>query len=236
MTPPSKPILNLILASLPERDYDRLVVYLEPVEVSLTQVLYEIDDPMDYAYFPSHSIISLIQNTAIGQSVEVGLLGKEGVLGLPLISGVTRSPYRAIIQGAGEALRLKAELFVGEFNEGGALQNAVLRYWHALTMQISRTAVCNRVHPIEGRLARWLLMMADRMQSNHLEVTHEFIADMLGTNRVGVTLAARTLQKAGMIEYRRGKLTIINREGLEMVVCECYELVKEEFRQVGLEP
>jgi CRP-like cAMP-binding protein len=234
MTTASKPIVNLILASLPESKYQRISVHLEPVELSFGKVLYEIDDPIDYVYFPSLSIISLIQSTAVGQSIEVGLLGKEGMLGLPVLSGVTPSPYRAIIQGAGEAMRMKATHLQAEFREGGALQQKLLSYMHALMMQISRTAVCNRVHQIEGRLARWLLMMADRMQSNHLQLTHEFIADMLGAGRVGVTLAAGALQKAGMIEYSRGKVTILNREGLELVACECYELVKAEFNQVGL--
>jgi CRP-like cAMP-binding protein len=234
MTTVSKPIVNLILASLPEPEYHRISAHLEPVELSFGKVLYEIDDLIDYAYFPSLSIISLIQNTAIGQSIEVGLLGKEGMLGLPIFSGVTHSPYRAIVQGAGEAMRVKVTLLQAEFHEGGALQKKLLSYMHALMMQVSRTAVCNRVHQIEGRLARWLLMMADRMQSNQLQLTHEFIADMLGTGRVGVTLAAGTLQKAGMIEYSRGKVTILNREGLELVACECYELVKAEFSQVGL--
>jgi CRP-like cAMP-binding protein len=234
MTTPSKPIVNLVLASLPEAEYQRISAHLEPVELPFGKVLNEIDDPIDYAYFPSLSIISLIQSTAVGQNVEVGLLGKEGMMGLPILSGVTRSPYRAIVQGAGEAMRMKATHLQAEFREGGALQQKLLNYMHALMMQISRTAVCNRVHQIEGRLARWLLMTADRMQSNHLQLTHEFMADMLGTGRVGVTLAAGALQKAGMIEYSRGKVTILNREGVEMVACECYELVKEEFNQVGL--
>jgi CRP-like cAMP-binding protein len=235
MTTQSKSTLNLLLASLPEADYKRLSANLEPVTLSLGQTLYETDQQITQVYFPEKSIISLIQTTQQGQSVEVGLVGRDGVAGISLISGLTESPYRAIVQTANGAWRMEANTFKEEFNRGGAFHDLILRYLHGFMMQIANTAVCNRLHPVEQRLARWLLMIQDRVQANELHLTHEFIANMLGVGRVPVTLAAGMLQKAGLIQYSRGDITIVNRDGLALVSCECYLLSKAEFDKVGLE-
>jgi len=235
MTTQSKSITNLLLTSLPEADYKRLSANLEPVTLPLGQTLYETDQQITQVYFPEKSIISLIQTTEQGQSVEVGLVGREGVAGIALISGLTQSPYRAIVQTANGAWRMEANTFKEEFNRGGAFHDLVLRYLHGLLMQIANTAVCNRLHPVEQRLARWLLMIQDRVQAIELHLTHEFIATMLGVGRVPVTLAAGMLQKAGLIQYSRGDITIVNRDGLELVACECYLFSKAEFDKVGLE-
>lgn len=234
MTTPSKPIPNLILASIPDGDYQRFSVHLEPVTLSLGETLYMTDTEIDYVYFPDKSIISLIQTTQHGQSVEIGLVGREGMAGISLISGLKQSPYHAIVQTANGAVRMKTDLFKEEFNQGGALHDLILRYQHGLMMQVANTAVCNRLHPIEQRLTRWLLMTQDRVQRNELHLTHEFIATMLGSGRVPVTLAAGMLQKAGLIHYSRGDITIVNRDGLALVTCECYERSKAEFDNVGL--
>lgn len=235
MTIQSKSALNLILTSLPPSDYKKLSAYLEPVTLSLEQPLYETDQPITYVYFPDKSIISLIQITQAGQSVEVGLVGREGMVGISLISGLTQSPYRAIVQTANGAWRMEASAFKKEFNKAGVFHNLVLRYMHGFLMQVATTAVCNRLHPVEQRLARWLLMIQDRVQTNELYLTHEFIANMLGVGRVPVTLAAGMLQKAGLIQYSRGDVKITNREGLGQVACECYLLGRAEFDKVGLE-
>jgi CRP-like cAMP-binding protein len=235
MTTQSKPITNLILASLSESDYQKLSASLEPVSLSMGQALYETDLKISYVYFPENAIISLIQTTQAGQSVEVGLVGREGMAGISLISGLIDSPYRAIVQIANGGWRMEADTFKEEFNKGGAFHDLILRYQHGLMMQIANTAVCNRLHPVEQRLARWLLMTQDRVQANELYLTHEFIATMLGVGRVPVTLAAGMLQKAGLIQYSRGEITISNRAGLELVACECYLLSKAEFDKVGLE-
>jgi CRP-like cAMP-binding protein len=235
MTTQSSSITNLILASLPASDYKKLSANLEPVNLSMGQMLYETDLKISYVYFPEKAIISLIQTTQQGQSVEVGLVGREGIAGISLISGLTESPYRAIVQIANGAWRMAADAFKEEFNRGEAFHDLILRYVHALMMQVANTAVCNRLHPVEQRLARWLLMSQDRIQINQLRLTHEFIAAMLGVGRVPVTLAAKMLQKAGLIQYRRGEITITDREGLELVSCECYVLSKAEFDKVGLE-
>jgi CRP-like cAMP-binding protein len=235
MTSQSKSTLNLLLASLPEADYKRLSANLEPLILSLGQTLYETDQQITHVYFPEKSIISLIQTTQQGQSVEVGLVGRDGVAGISLISGLTESPYRAIVQTANGAWRMEANTFKEEFNRGGAFHDLILRYLHGFMMQIANTAVCNRLHPVEQRLARWLLMIQDRVQANELHLTHEFIANMLGVGRVPVTLAAGMLQKAGLIQYSRGDITIVNRDGLALVSCECYLLSKAEFDKVGLE-
>jgi CRP-like cAMP-binding protein len=235
MTTPSKSITNLILASLPESDYQRLSANLEPVTLYLGQTLYRTDEQISHVYFPAKSIISLIQTTQNGQSVEVGLVGREGMAGIFLISGLTQSPYHAIVQGANGALRMEANAFKEEFNRGGTLHDLILRYQHGLMMQVANTAVCNRLHPVEQRLARWLLMTQDRLQANELHLTHEFIATMLGSGRVPVTLAAGMLQKAGLIHYSRGDITIDNRDALALVACECYERSKAEYDKVGLE-
>ena len=180
-------------------------------------------------HFPTSAVVSLIYTMADGATAEMGLVGKEGMVGITLFLGGDTTPNRAVVRVAGGALRMRAEAIRAEFERGGPFQAALLRYTQALLTQISQTAVCNRLHPIEQRLARWLLMIRDRLPSDAVRITHESLAHVLGVRREGVTLAAHRLQETGLIRYHHGHITILDREGLEAVACECYRVVKDEF-------
>jgi CRP-like cAMP-binding protein len=184
---------------------------------------------MDYVYFPTTSIVSLVYTMEDGATVEMGLAGSDGVVGIALFLGGDTTPNRAVVQIAGGALRMPAQVLQEEFKRGSSLQLLLLRYTRALITQISQTAVCNRLHSVEQRLCRWLLLTHDRVKVNELQLTQEFIANMLGVRREGVTHAACHLQAAGLIQYARGRITILDRKGLEATVCECYRVVKQEF-------
>jgi CRP-like cAMP-binding protein len=229
---PRPPTKNHILAALPPEDYERLAPHLEPVKLSLNQILYESGGGMEYVYFPTNVMISLVSQMADGGSVEVGLVGFEGMLGLPLVLGVEKSPHQAIIQISDGALRAKAEVIKREFKRGGALSDLLLRFTQAMLLQISQVAACNRVHTVEERLARWLLMTHDRAGTDRLELTQEFLAVMLGCRRAGVTSAAITLQGVGAIRYSRGHIIVLDRPCLEDYACECYQVIKAEFDRV----
>ena len=192
---------NHLLAALPFEDYQVLLPYLAPVRIGHGQVLYEIGQQITQVYFPNDAVVSMVYTTLDGTTVEVGLVGVEGMVGVPTILGATESPHRAIVQIADGAMKMKASILREHFNKRGPLHDLLLRYTHGLMMQISRTAVCNRIHQIEERLARWLLMVQDRLSSDDFKLTHEFIADMLGVRRAGVTLAAGILQQSGLIRY-----------------------------------
>jgi CRP-like cAMP-binding protein len=230
-TPPH-PHDNRLLATLPHEDAERLQSQLTPVPLALGDVLYEPDRPMAYLYFPTTAVVSLIYTMVDGTTAEMGLVGNEGVVGIALFMGGDTTPNRAIVQVAGEAFRLRAPTLRAEFLRAGAVQLALLRYTQALITQISQTAVCNRLHAIEQRLCRWLLLTRDRVPSDAIQMTQEFIAHMLGVRREGVTLAARDLQEAGLIRYVRGHITILDRPGLEATACECYRVVKAEFTRL----
>ncbi len=231
------PLENRLLALLPGEDYERLLPHLNPVTFALGDVLYEPGHAMNYLYFPTSAIASLIYTTAEGTTAEMGLVGNEGVVGIALFMGGDTTPNQAIVQVAGDAFRLQAQALRAEFRRGGPLQLALLRYTQALLTQISQTAVCNRLHPVEQRLCRWLLLTHDRVDSDELRMTQEFIAHMLGVRREGVTVAAHDLQEAGLIRYSRGHITILDRQGLEATVCECYRVVKHESdRLLGQAP
>jgi CRP-like cAMP-binding protein len=220
---------NRLIGALPKDVRARLGPKLEGVALALGDVIYEPGGLMDHVYFPTRAVVSLIYTMEEGATAEMGLVGNEGVVGIALFMGGETTPNQAVAQVAGGALRMDAEAMLEEFRLGGPFQLALLRYTQALITQISQTAVCNRLHPIEQRLCRWLLMTRNRVPSDEILMTHEFIAHMLGVRREGVTAAAHHLQKAGLIRYRHGHITILDREGLEAASCECYRVVKDEF-------
>jgi CRP-like cAMP-binding protein len=219
---------NRLLAQLPAEDYQRLAPHLELVSLSLYEVLYEPGEIINYVYFPKRAMISLVATVVSGQTVEINLIGNEGMLGIPVFLGGKTTTNRAIVQVEGDALRIKANVLRAEFNRGGSLQSLLLLYTQAFLTQVSQLAVCNRLHTLEERLARWLLSAQDCIQSNEFVLTQEFIAQMLGTRRSGVTVAMGTLQKAGIIHHIRGRISISNRENLMAIACECYGTVKAE--------
>jgi len=225
----SQPTENRLLAALPPEEYQRLAPQLQQVSFSLGQVVYEFGGKLDYVFFPTDSIVSLLYTMENGTSAEMGLTGNDGVVGIALFMGGGTMPNRAVVQSAGSAIRMKAKILQDEFALGGKFQQLLLRYTQALITQISQTAVCNRLHSLEQQLCRWLLLSHDRIRSDELVMTQELIADMLGVRREGVTVAAGRLQDSGAISYVRGRITILNREKLEDTVCECYRVVKNEF-------
>ncbi len=228
----STPIENHILRSLPPSDYERISPHLQFVQLSHSEVLYESDQTIQSVYFPNLGIMSLIAQDIKGQSVEVGIVGFEGVVGLSTVLAVDTSPYQVIVQLPNSGFRMNVRAFRDEFKRAGALHDLVLRYTHSLLLHTSQLAVCNRLHSLSERLARWLLMSYDRCKCPDLPFTHEFLGLMLGVRRAGVTEAAIILQTEGYIKYRRGHITIIDKEGLEEHSCECYPLLKKEFDSV----
>jgi CRP-like cAMP-binding protein len=232
--PPSapSPLGNYLLAALPPEDAARLLSQLAPVTWALGDVLYEPDRPLAYLYFPTTAVVSLIYTMLDGTTAEMGLVGNEGAVGIALFMGGDTTPNQAIVQVAGDAFRLPAAGLRTEFQRGGAVQLALLRYTQALITQISQTAVCNRLHAIEQRLCRWLLLTRDRVPTDQVQMTQEFLAHMLGVRREGVTVAAQHLQAAGLIHYARGHITILDRPGLEATTCECYQVVRTEFTRL----
>lgn len=227
-----KPMENRLLAALPESEYQRLVLHLESVSLSRHQVLYDSGELIRHVYFPNQALVSLVSIVEDGSIVEVGLVGKEGMVGTPVIWGGNTTTHQAVVQIPGNAIRMKAEVLKTEFNRGGSLQSLLLRYTQALFTQVSQLAACNRLHKLEERLARLLLTVQDRMQSDEFPLTQEFISHMLGTRRSSITVAASTLSQARMIRYTRGKITILVRESLESTSCECYGVIKDEFARL----
>jgi CRP-like cAMP-binding protein len=223
---------NQLLSSLPEQEYDRLVPHLEEVWLSIGQVLYELDEAIEFVYFPNQSMVSLVSMMENGATTEVGMVGNDGMVGVPVILGGGTTTNRAIVQIEGSAMRMDAATLKAEFQRGGTLQKVLLLYVQALLTQVSQTATCNRHHPLEGRLARWLLSAQDCALTDELLLTQEYIANMLGTRRASVTVAAGVLQQAGIIRYSRGKIMILSRHKLEASACECYSIVKNEFNRL----
>jgi CRP-like cAMP-binding protein len=223
------PVENRLLAALPPDEYERLFPQLQPVSFSLGEVVYEFGGQLDYVFFPTTSIVSLLYTMENGTSAEMGLTGNDGVVGIALFMGGGTMPNRAVVQSAGAALRMKAKILQDEFAMGGKFQQLLLRYTQALITQISQTAVCNRLHSVEQQLCRWLLLSHDRVKADELIMTQELIADMLGVRREGVTVAAGRLQDSGAISYVRGHIKILDRRKLEEAVCECYRVVRDEF-------
>ena len=223
------PKQSRLLAALPAADYERLLPHLELVPLKLGQIVYEAGSPLRSVQFPTDSIVSLLYVMQNGDSAEIAVVGSEGVVGVAAFAGSETTSSRALVQSAGYAYQLDRDVLKQEFSRGGPLQHALLRYAQALMTQIGQTAVCNRHHSVDQQLCRWLLLSLDRLPSNQLNMTQELIANMLGVRREGVTEAAGKLQDAGMIRYRRGHITVLNRPKLEAQVCECYAVVKKEF-------
>lgn len=219
---------NRILASLSAEAYARLMPHLEAVELPLGKVLSEPDEPIHYVYFPNRGTISLVVMLADGSEVEAGVVGNEGMLGLAVALGTNSSPLQAIVQIPDGAMKLKASVLMQEFNRHEKLYDMLLRYSQTLFIQTAQTAACNRLHHLDGRLARWLLMCQERSKADDLQLTHEFLATMLGVRRAGVSVAAAKLQSMGLIKYTRGHIRVIDRKGLEAASCECYTAVKDE--------
>lgn len=220
---------NRLLATLPRKEYERLLPSMEEIPLLFENVLYEAGGPILDVYFPNSGIVSLLAAVDDRAALEVGLVGREGMVGLPAFMEVKTSGNRAVVQGAGSAFKMKAKAFRKECNDGGGLPRLLRRYTHSMLTQISQTAVCNRFHPIDARLARWLLMTRDRMGADEFQLTQEFLSNMLGVRREGVNKAAGMLQQQHLIRYSRGALTILNGAGLEAVACQCYGIIKEEY-------
>jgi CRP-like cAMP-binding protein len=224
------PVLNRLLSSLPHAEYEHLLPKLEQVHMPKGKILYHAGDTVRHAYFIDSGMVSLLSTTAEGATVEVGMVGSEGAVGLPVILRTNKTPYQVMVQIAvGSAWRIKSDVLRDEFDRGGKLQDLLLRYTHVLLTQISQSAVCNRFHSSEERLGRWLLITNDLVKEDTFLLTHELIAHMLGTPRTGVTMAAGALQREGLIRYSRGKITILDRPALESAACECYQVIKEGF-------
>ncbi len=222
------PERNHILGALPKRVRDRLFRHLEEVDMPLGAVLDETGQKVRYAYFPVDAIVSLLYVMENGSSAEISVIGHEGLVGIPLFMGGESTPSRAVVQSAGRGYRILGKRLVAEFNNHRELSVLVLRYIQALMTQMAQTAVCNRHHSVDQQLCRWLLLSLDRLPGNHLVMTQELIANMLGVRREGVTEAACKLQNLGVIKYRRGHIEVLNRERLEQLSCECYAVVKKE--------
>jgi CRP-like cAMP-binding protein len=220
---------NQLLAALPDAEWQRWLPALESVDMPLGQVLYESGNTLSHVYFPITSIVSLLYVMEDGASAEIAVVGNEGIVGVSLFMGGGSTPSRAVVQSAGQGLRLAAHMMKHEFNKNGPVLHLLLRYTQALITQMSQTAVCNRHHSLDQQLCRWLLLSLDRLQGNELVMTQELIANMLGVRRVGVTEAALSLGRDGLIRYTRGRIAVLDRAGLEKRTCECYAVVKEEY-------
>jgi len=223
---------NQLLAGVGADELARLLPNLQPLSLILGQVLYESGEKMDYVYFPTTAIISLLYIMENGSTAEIGVVGKDGLVGIAIFMGGDTTPNRAVVQSAGKAFKMKAGMMKDEFTLGGRFHSRCLRYTQALITQISQTAVCNRLHSVDQQLCRWLLLSHDRLPSDRIIMTQGLIADMLGVRREGITHAAKRLQTSGYISYVRGDMTILNRKGLESGACECYQVVRAEYNRL----
>ena len=230
------PRANHLIAALPDAVFARWQAHLEPCDMPLGQVLFEAGCQCTHAHFPTTSIISMLYLTENGDSVETAVAGCEGIVGLPLLMSGSLVPGRAIVRSAGHGFRMKASWLMQEFDRARTVQQLLLRYMQAVLTQTAQTAVCNRHHSLEQQLCRWLLMSLDRLPTDEIIATQELIASTLGVRREGVTAAAGHLQDAGLIAYRRGRISVLNREGLERSVCECYAVVKQQYEDLLPEP
>jgi len=225
-------LANHLLAALPAEEFAQLEPHLERVTFGLGDVIYESGEQLEYVFFPTTAIISLLYIMENGSTAEIGMTGNDGLVGVALFMGGSTTPNRAIVQSAGNAFRLGTKPLQIAFGIGGIFQSILLRYTQYLMTQISQTAVCNRLHSVEEQLCRWLLINHDLLQTNELVMTHELIANMLGVRREGVSIAAGHLQTKGLIKYVRGTITMLDRSALESAVCECYQVVKAEYDRI----
>lgn len=228
MPSPNDPHQNHLLDALLDADYDRIFPHLELINMPLGEALCESGEILKYVYFPTTAIVSLLYVMENGASAEIAVVGSEGIFGISILLGGDTTPSRAVVQSAGYGYRMKAQLLKNEFNHAGPLQRLLLRYTQALITQMAQTAACNRHHSVEQQLCRWLLLSIDRLPGNELHMTQELIANMLGVRREGVTEAAGKLHRAGLIDYTRGQILVLDRPGLEKRACECYQVVKTE--------
>jgi CRP-like cAMP-binding protein len=223
------PRQNRLLAALPDDEWARWLPHMEAVDLPRGKVLYESGSTLSHVYFPTTSIVSLLYVMEDGASAEIGVVGRDGIVGISLFMGGETTPSRAVVQSAGHGFRLNASLMLAEFDRAGPVRHLLLRYTQALITQMAQTAVCNRHHSLDQQLSRWLLLRLDRLDSNDLATTQELISNMLGVRREGVTEAAGRLQEDGLIRYRRGHITVLDRALLEARACECYAVVKNEY-------
>jgi CRP-like cAMP-binding protein len=226
------PLQNRLLAALPAQEWSRWRPLLEPVSMPLGAVLYESGMAMSHVYFPTTSIVSLLYVLKNGASAEIAVVGNEGIVGVSLFMGGETTPSRSVVQSAGQGFRLPGQVLKDEFGRSGPVLQLLLRYTQALITQMAQTAVCNRHHALDQQLCRWLLLSLDRLPTQELVMTQELIANMLGVRREGVTEAAANLQRAGLIRYRRGHITVLDRPGLEQRTCECYSVVQQEYKRL----
>src|ERR1700688_279505 len=223
---------NSLLAALPVPEWQRWEPLLQPVEMLLGEVLYESGATLTHVYFPTTAIVSLLYVMENGASAEIAVVGNEGIVGISLFMGGESTPSRAVVQSAGHGFRLKSAIVKDEFNQAGPVLHLLLRYTQALITQMAQTAVCNRHHSLDQQLCRWLLLSLDRLPGDELLMTQELIANMLGVRREGVTESAMKLQHAGLIRYARGRISVLDRTGLEKPTCECYAVVKKEYTRL----
>src|ERR1022692_2265409 len=228
-------VTNRLLGALPRKDYQRLLPVLEPVKLAFGETLYESHAQIQHVYFPNDCFVSMLTTVDAGLAAEVGLIGSEGMIGVPMALGAAVSPFRAVVQGEGTAMRLKTVDFRRNFSESAALKKEVFLFTHLLMIQIAQTAACNRFHVVTQRMARWMLMTRDRVNSNEFRITQEFLALMLGVRRVGVSAAMCGLRERKFIAYRRGNITILDHGGLVTAACECYKTVKDTYTQAQAE-
>jgi CRP-like cAMP-binding protein len=233
-SPQGKPVCNRILLALPDREFRSIRPHLEFLNLPHHRLLYEPNRKIDLLYFPNRGLISLVIVMEDGKTVEVAVLGREGFAGVPAVFGLTRSTVREVVQIAGDGFKIKAAAFRQALRSSPLLRAALGRYAVVLAMQISQTAACNRLHDIERRLARWLLMAQDRVDDGVVPITHDFLATMLGTDRPSVSVAAATLQRKEIIDYTRGTVRILNRKNLEASACECYQTIQQFNGEIDL--
>jgi CRP-like cAMP-binding protein len=222
---------NHLLGALPRKDYQKLLPLLEPVKLAFGEILYESHAQIRHVYFPIDCFVSMLTTVDAGRAAEVGLIGSEGMIGIPMALGVAVSPFRAVVQGGGTAMRLKTVDFRRNFSNSAALKKEVFLFTHLLMIQVAQTAACNRFHVVTQRMARWMLMTRDRVNSSEFRITQEFLALMLGVRRVGVSAAMCRLRERKLIVYRRGTVTILDHEGLIAGACVCYKTVKDAYTQ-----
>ena len=223
------PVGNNLLASLPKEEYKRLLPQLETVSLSLKQHLYRLNEPIEYVYFPNSGVVSVVSFLKDGRIVEVATVGNEGMIGTPILLGVDRILAETFVQIPGDGLRMKVDVFRREVPLGSPLHSLLLRYTQTLMNHLMQSVVCNQMHSVEERCCRWLLLTQDRVESDEFPLTQEFLAQMLGVRRATVSVVAATLQRVGLIRYHRGKIKVLDRQGLEAGSCECYQVVKQEY-------